>query len=131
MEYKITSIGIIKSPFKTQKEAPRQGINSEEISKIVLHDEFTESLEGIRCNEHIIVLYWMHLADRKILRSESKKKGVFATRSPDRPNPIGIAVVKVVKIEDNVLYVKYLDAIDNTPVIDIKPINEQISFQKS
>ncbi len=120
-ELKIEPIGIVKSDYKTRRDAPRQGTASEEVSKIILYDDFAEIIEEIKDQESLIVLYWMHLADRSILSAESKKKGVFASRSPERPNPIGFSIVKVLKTGGNELEVKYLDAVDGTPVIDIRP----------
>ncbi|MFQ5887436.1 MAG: tRNA (N6-threonylcarbamoyladenosine(37)-N6)-methyltransferase TrmO [Candidatus Hydrothermarchaeales archaeon] len=117
----IEPIGVIKSTYKTRRDAPRQGTESEEVSKIILYDDFAEILEEIKGQESLIILYWMHLADRKILSAESKRRGVFATRSPERPNPIGFSVVKVLKTGGNEVDVKYLDAVDGTPVIDIRP----------
>ncbi len=125
MKYKIVPIGYIKSKFKSREEAPKQGFLTEEVSEIVIFDEFKEGLIGLDKYEYIIVLYWMHKARRDVLFSEIKNRGIFATRSPDRPNPIGFAIVKVLGIEKNIIRVKYLDAIDGTPVVDIKPLAEE------
>lgn len=120
-KFEVVPIGVVKSKYKTRGEAPRHGIESEVVSKIILYDDFIDILKEIKGREYLVILYWMHISDRNILRVESKGKGVFATRSPERPNPLGISVVEVVKIEGNELYVRYLDAIDNTPVIDMRP----------
>ncbi|MBI5253573.1 MAG: tRNA (N6-threonylcarbamoyladenosine(37)-N6)-methyltransferase TrmO [Euryarchaeota archaeon] len=121
---RLISIGVIKSPYKTREEAPKQGIDSEEASTIVLYEP--EILEKIKKHKCLLVLYWMHLSDREVLWSESKGRGVFATRSPERPNPIAISVVKVVRIKGNEIRVKYLDAVDGTPVIDVRPLNTDV-----
>ncbi|MFH1774678.1 MAG: tRNA (N6-threonylcarbamoyladenosine(37)-N6)-methyltransferase TrmO [Methanobacteriota archaeon] len=118
MQFRISSIGVIKSPYKKREDAPKQGIDSKEISTIVLYDQ--RILERIKNCEYLLVLYWMHLSDRKVLWSESKGRGVFATRSPERPNPIAISVVKVVGIKGSEIKVKYLDAVDGTPVVDLR-----------
>ncbi len=113
---------MIKSPYKTREEAPKQGIDSEEVSTIVLYEP--EILEKIKKHKRLLVLYWMHLSDRNVLWSESKGRGVFATRSPERPNPIAISVVEVVGIKGNEINVKHLDAVDGTPVIDVRPYSK-------
>jgi tRNA-Thr(GGU) m(6)t(6)A37 methyltransferase TsaA len=118
MQFRISSIGVIKSPYKKREDAPKQGIDSKEISTIVLYDQ--RILERIKNCEYLLVLYWMHLSDRKVLWSESKGRGVFATRSPERPNPIAISVVKVVGIKGSEIKVKYLDAVDGTQVVDLR-----------
>lgn len=124
--FRIYPIGVIRSEYKDRKEAPKQGIDREEISRIIIYDEFKEALKGIEDYECLLVLYWMNLANREVLWSERRRKGIFATRSPERPNPVAIAIVKLVKVKGNELYVKYLDAIDGTPVIDIKPYFEDM-----
>ncbi len=125
MHYKIVPIGYIKSKFKSRDEAPKQGFLTEEVSEIVIYDEFKRGLIGLDNYKYLIILYWMHKAKRDVLFSEIKNRGIFATRSPDRPNPIGFAIVKVLSIEKNIIRVKYLDAIDGTPVVDIKPLAEE------
>ncbi len=125
MYYKIVPIGYIKSKFKSRDEAPKQGFLTEEVSEIVIYDEFKRGLVGLDNYKYLIILYWMHKAKRDVLFSEIKNRGIFATRSPDRPNPIGFAIVKVLSIEKNIIRVKYLDAIDGTPVVDIKPLAEE------
>lgn len=100
----------------------------EMVSEIIIEPSFSEALDNLEEFSHIIVLYWMHLADRqppaKIHpkgRRELSLVGLFATRSPDRPNPIGKATVELLEKKGNLLRVKGLDAIDGTPVVDIKP----------
>lgn len=117
---KVSSIGIIKSPYKKRADAPRQGTDSEKLSSIILCD--VKILKKIKNCEHLLVLYWMHLANRDVLWSKTRGRGVFATRSPDRPNPIAISVVKVAGVRGSEIKVKYLDAIDRTPVIDVRPV---------
>lgn len=105
----------------------------EELSSVRIFDEFAAGLKGLDTYSHIIILYWFHLRDteeeRGVLRVVPRRHqgapevGVFASRSPSRPNPIGLSVVELVKIEDTVLLVKGLDAFEGSPVIDIKPYN--------
>jgi len=102
------------------------------ISQIVLNREYTEALEGIEEFSHIFVIFWLHkipAEDRKTLkvhprgRSDMPLLGIFATRSPHRPNPIGLTRVKLLKAEGNLLTIQSLDALDGTPVLDIKPFD--------
>jgi len=107
------------------------GVVQEEASKIRIFPEFCAGLKDLENFSHIIVLYWFHLRDnekeRKTLKVIPRRHpgalevGVFSCRSPSRPNPIGLCVVELVRIEDCTLTVKGLDAMDGSPIIDIKP----------
>jgi len=99
-------------------------------SEIIINKEYVECLEGIEDFSHLVIIYWTHKTPedaRKIKKvhpaglKNMPIKGIFATRSPVRPNPIGIISVKLIKRKDNILAVEGLDAINNTPIIDIKP----------
>jgi tRNA-Thr(GGU) m(6)t(6)A37 methyltransferase TsaA len=123
---KLTSVGIIHSPFRTPDEAPRQGAYTEEISTIEVYEEFLPALKGLDRFTHIIVLYWADRAARDVLESRRHQRpgqvrGIFATRSPARPNPILQSVCKIVEIKGNTLRVRGLEAIDGSPLLDIKP----------
>ena len=104
-------------------------VAGEERSRVRIFPEFCDALQGIDGFSHIIILYWIHLRDNEkersvlqvIPRRHTKKVGVFACRSPSRPNPIGLCVVKLMKVEDCVLTVKGFDAFEGSPIIDIKP----------
>ena len=123
----LVAIGVVRSPLKE----PTYGrLNLKEItSEIVINANFTEALDGLEGFSHIIVLYWMHLATREkkrlkthpMGRQDVPPQGLFATRSPNRPNPIGKTTVRLLERRGNVLRVQGLDAIDGTPVLDIKP----------
>ncbi len=101
------------------------------VSRVRIFDDFSEGLEGLDTYSHIIILYWFHLRDteeeRSVLRVTPRRHpgapevGVFASRSPSRPNPIGLCVVELVKQEGSVLFVKGLDALEGSPILDIKP----------
>ena len=102
------------------------------ISRIVLHSGLTEALGGVAEFSHLFVLFWLHGVtrwERKTLKVHPRGRedlpllGVFATRSKFRPNPIGLALVELMKVEDNVLTVRGLDAFDGTPVLDLKPFD--------
>jgi tRNA-Thr(GGU) m(6)t(6)A37 methyltransferase TsaA len=118
-------IGIIHSPYKNTSEAPYQGYKSEEISQIEVFKEFEEGLKDIEGFSHIIVIYWFHKSQGYHLLVKTpwddSLHGLFTTRSPHRPCPLGLTVVELVAREKNILKVKRLDAIDGTPLLDIKP----------
>jgi len=124
----LKAIGIVRNEVKQKLEL---GFNWQEIvSEIVVDSSLTEALDNLDEFSHIIVLYWMHqVATTTQLpcrihprgNSELPLVGRFATRSPNRPNPIGKATVKLLERQGNILKVKGLDAVDGTPVIDIKP----------
>ena len=119
-------IGVIRSPYTPQTGAPRQGRFAPKVeSRIVLDPEYAEGLTDVETFTHLIVIY---LFDRSkgwtsMVRTpwEEERHGVFASRSPNRPNPIGLTVVKMAGREGNTLRVLGLDAFDGTPVLDIKP----------
>jgi tRNA-Thr(GGU) m(6)t(6)A37 methyltransferase TsaA len=96
-------------------------------AELVVEETVLQGLDGIQAGDRLFVLCWFHMADRKTLRvhprgnSAIPKRGVFATRSPDRPNPIGLCLVDVLAVEGPVLKVRGLDAVDGTPVVDLKP----------
>ncbi len=114
----VTPIGSIVSPFKEAEHAPLQGANTEETSIIVLDEAVPREIMDAK---KVLVLYWMHLANREELYSAPLEKGVFALRGPGRPNPIGVTVVDVVEIMENKIVVKHLDALDGTPVLSLSP----------
>ena len=121
----LKEIGIVHNAYKNLTDIPRQGRMSEEISEIELHPDFADGLLKIEQNAHLIVLYWAHLAKRDILKTippaAKELHGVFASRSPGRPNPLSLCIVELLERRDNILRVKGLDALDGSAVIDIKP----------
>jgi tRNA-Thr(GGU) m(6)t(6)A37 methyltransferase TsaA len=121
-------IGIIRSTIKKRKDAPKQGSEGAPYVWLEVNSRLAEGLDGFKAGDEIIVITWLHQARRKVLRVHPRSDprrpltGVFATRSPDRPNPIGIHAVTVRRIEKNRLQIGPMEAIDGTPVIDIKPV---------
>jgi tRNA-Thr(GGU) m(6)t(6)A37 methyltransferase TsaA len=118
-------IGVIHSPYKDRSEAPYQGYKSEEVSEIEVFEEFEEGLQDIEGFSHIIVIYWFHKSQGYHLLVKTPwddiPHGLFTTRSPHRPCPLAITVVELVAREKNILKVRGLDAIDGSPLLDIKP----------
>ena len=117
-------IGIVRSEIKE----PIRRKSEDVVSEIIVDSSLTEALDNLEEFSHIIVLYWIHRSRRPAPKKvhpmgnpEHALMGVFATRSPDRPNPVGKTTARLLRRRDNVLTVQGLDAIDGTPVIDIKP----------
>lgn len=126
-EIKIKPIGIIKNKI----DKPKFGGWLELISEIILNEEYEKALDGIEEFSHITVIYWMSEVKTCTIKHKPQGKqevpivGILACRCPTRPNPIAITTVKLLEKDKNVLKVKGLDAINNTPVIDIKPYTPQ------
>ena len=130
MNYQIEPIGVVHSPYKVRTEAPHQGRFSDTVSEIEIFDAYTEGLKDIEKHPHLIVLSWFNRSDRTFLSATPPhtgvEHGVFATRSPERPNPVGLCVVELIGREGTRLRVRGLDSIDGTPVIDLKPYSRGI-----
>jgi tRNA-Thr(GGU) m(6)t(6)A37 methyltransferase TsaA len=120
-------IGWVESPLVSTADAPRQGDEGAPDAYLVLDSEVQAGLDGIAVGDEIIILSWLHEADRTVLRVHPRgdlnrpEAGVFSTRAPSRPNPIGLHRVRVLGIDGVRVYVSGLEAIDGTPVIDLKP----------
>jgi len=128
----VRPIGWVHSSLRRRADAPRQGHEGAPNARLQIEPAFLPGLDGIRAGQDILVLTWLHEARRDVLAVHPRDDrtqplaGVFATRSPDRPNPIGLHRVRVLTIEaDGSLQVQGLEAIDGTPVIDIKPVLAQ------
>jgi tRNA-Thr(GGU) m(6)t(6)A37 methyltransferase TsaA len=123
-------VGYVRSPYKVKGDAPRQGRLSDTVSEIVIHEQYRPALWQIEGRKHLWVLCWFDRADRTVLKAippgTSAEKGVFAIRSPDRPNPVSLCLVDLLEVKENVLKVRGLDAFDGTPVIDIKMYSAEI-----
>ncbi len=130
------SIGVIHTPFESDEEIPFQVHRSEEIGEVEIDKDYEDALKDIEGFSHIIVIYFLH---KKIEESEKdefnlksngltvspylddEEHGTFATRSPNRPNPIGISILELLNRDENVLEVRGVDMFDETPVLDVKP----------
>jgi tRNA-Thr(GGU) m(6)t(6)A37 methyltransferase TsaA len=121
-------IGRVRSSLRTRAQAPLQGTEGAPEATLELDDEFGAAATDLRPGAELLVLTWLHLADRETLRvhprgnPHNEEEGVFSTRSPDRPNPIGVHRVTVVAVDGCTVRVRDLEAIDGTPVLDVKPI---------
>lgn len=130
-EYVLYPVGVLHSPLKERGDAPRQGREGAPDAWLDVHEAVAEALEGIAVGDDIIVITWLHKAQRDVLNVHPRNDetlplaGVFATRSPDRPNPLGLHRVTVLEISGNRVRVGPIEAIDGTPVVDIKPVLSQ------
>jgi len=125
-EIRYKPIGILHSPFKEAKGTPIQAAAAEDISGTVeVFPEYADGLKDIEGFSHIILIFHFHLSGQSPLiikpYLEDEEHGIFATRGPSRPNSIGISVVRLVKVKENILHVKEIDVVDGTPLLDIKP----------
>lgn len=119
-------IGVVYTTFKESKGTPIQPVASpNSMATVEIFDEFEEGLTDIEGFSHLILIFHMHLIKKPLLKVipflDTQEHGVFATRSPGRPNPIGFSVVELEKRSGNMLYIKGVDIIDGTPLLDIKP----------
>ena len=125
-QIKYKPIGIIRSPFKEPQGTPIQPSAGRDIEGIVeIFPEYVKGLEDLEGFSHIILIYHLHLSKPYLLKvkpfMDDKLRGLFATRAPSRPNPIGISVVRLDKVAGGTLYIRDVDIVDNTPLLDIKP----------
>jgi tRNA-Thr(GGU) m(6)t(6)A37 methyltransferase TsaA len=130
--YLIRPIGVVRSALSALAEAPRQGSEGAPDAWLEIDPEFAAAVDGIGEGDEILVVTWLHRADRSVLMTYPRGDvwrplaGVFATRSPDRPNPIGLHRVAVLGIEESRrVHVRPLEAIDGTPIVDLKPVLEE------
>lgn len=125
MKIKFKSIGIIHSSFKKRGEIPCQGYKTDKCGKVKVFKKYEKALTDIEGFSHIYLLYYFHKHTGFKLMTETfldkKLRGLFATRYFNRPNPIGISVVRLLKRKENILTVKPIDVLNNTPLLDIKP----------
>ena len=131
--YDLRPIGLVRSALKARKDAPRHGREGAPQAWLEIDPAFAPALDGLAEGTDIIVLTWLHQGRRDVLRvvprhdPANPERGVFLTRSPDRPNPVGLHRVRLFAIEGTRLHVGPLEAIDGTPVIDIKNVLDGIA----
>jgi tRNA-Thr(GGU) m(6)t(6)A37 methyltransferase TsaA len=125
-------IGVIRSALKSRGKAPKQGAEGAPDAWLEVRSFAADGLDGLLAGDDVIILTWLHRARRDVLkvhaRSDRRRPltGIFATRSPDRPNPVGLHRVTVRKVVKNRLRIGPIEAIDGTPVIDIKPMLSRV-----
>jgi tRNA-Thr(GGU) m(6)t(6)A37 methyltransferase TsaA len=126
--YRLGPVGWVESPLTDRAAAPKQGDEGAPTARVVFLPEFREAAGDLRAGDEVLVLTWLHLGSRDALSVHPRgdasrpREGVFSTRSPDRPNPIGLHPVTIEAVEENAITVRNLEAIDGTPVLDVKPV---------
>lgn len=125
---RLRPVGVIRSELRARSEAPKQGSEGAPDAWLEVHRWAERALGGLAVGDRLIVITWLHRARRDVLRVHPRSDprnpltGVFATRSPDRPNPLGLHPVVVLAIDGNRLRIGPMEAIDGTPVVDLKPV---------
>jgi tRNA-Thr(GGU) m(6)t(6)A37 methyltransferase TsaA len=126
--YEVRPVARVESPLADRATAPKQGDEGAPPSRVVFAPEFGPAAADLRPGDRLVLLTWLHEADRDVQSVHPRgdrnrpSTGVFSTRSPDRPNPIGLHTVTVTAVEDGTLTVTGLEAIDGTPILDVKPV---------
>jgi tRNA-Thr(GGU) m(6)t(6)A37 methyltransferase TsaA len=133
MEFSVRVIGHVESPLRSREEAPKQGEEGSPTSVVVFDPSVREALGSVRVGDRLLLLTWLDRADREILSVHPRddrtipRRGVFSTRSQDRPNPIGVHRVTVISVIDPLRFqVRNLEAFDRTPIIDVKSMLEGV-----
>ncbi len=127
-EFMVRQIGLVRSPLADRSAAPLQGFEGGPSAWLEFDADVAEGLSDVGIGDDLYLLTWFHLADRSVLSLHPRGDpanpvtGVFSTRSPDRPNPIGLHRVTVLETEPARLHVSDLEAVDGTPIIDVKPV---------
>lgn len=126
--YELRPIGFVRSSLKRREDAPRQGDEGAPDATVKVEADVVEGLVGIEVGQELLLVTWLHEARRDVLKVHPRDDasrplaGVFATRSPDRPNPLGLHRVRVLAVAGDELRVGPLEAVDGTPVVDVKPV---------
>ena len=118
-------IGRIRTPWTSRLEVPRQGRHDGPVCRLEIFEPWVPALKGIDFYSNLEVIYWLHLSRRDLVLQSPKNnkstRGTFSLRSPQRPNPLGTSIVKLVGVEGNTVLVRGLDCLDETPLVDLKP----------
>jgi tRNA-Thr(GGU) m(6)t(6)A37 methyltransferase TsaA len=129
-------IGVVHSPFKMPQDVPIQSVAAEGVmGRVEVAREYVEGLRDVEGFSHLILIYHCHLAQKYSLLVrpflDERLHGVFSTRAPSRPNPVGVSVVRLTKIEKYILHIQDVDIIDGTPLLDIKPFVPDFDQRKA
>ncbi len=128
--FELRPIGRVASPLRDPEAGPHQGDEGAPDAWLVFDDEVTAGLRGLVPGQEVVLLTWLHLAARDVLSVHPRgdhtqpERGVYSTRSPNRPNPIGLHRVTIVEIAGTRLRVAPLEAVDGTPILDVKPVRQ-------
>jgi tRNA-Thr(GGU) m(6)t(6)A37 methyltransferase TsaA len=127
-QFEVRSVGRVQSMLVDRADAPLQGPEGAPEAWLAFDDAFIACITDLYPGDEILIFTWLHLASRDVLRvyprgnPANAEEGVFSTRSPDRPNPIGLHRVRIVDVQGNRIRVSDLEALDGTPILDIKPV---------
>ena len=125
MEFTMRPLGVIHSPFTDRSQTPTQSWRSQAVGQVEVYPEFVEGLKDVEEFSHPYLLFAFHRSTgyslRVIPHRDTQLRGLFATRSPRRPNPIGLSLVRLLSRDNNVLHIEGVDVLDGTPLLDIKP----------
>ena len=125
MEFTMRPLGVIHSPFTDRSQTPTQSWRSQAVGQVEVYPEFVEGLKDVEEFSHLYLLFAFHRSTgyslRVIPHRDTQLRGLFATRSPRRPNPIGLSLVRLLSRDNNVLHIEGVDVLDGTPLLDIKP----------
>jgi tRNA-Thr(GGU) m(6)t(6)A37 methyltransferase TsaA len=128
MDLTVRPVARVESPLTDRSAAPKQGREGAPDAWLVFEPDVADALADLRAGERVVVLTWFDRADRAVQRvhprddPDAPERGVFSTRSPDRPNPIGLHLVEIVAVDGLRIQVRDLEAIDGTPILDVKPV---------
>ena len=135
MDYKMYPIGVIHSPFTEKSETPIQPSRSQAIGKVEIYPQFTDGLQDIEGFSHLILLYVFHRSSEYSLKVtpflDDQTRGLFATRYPCRPNPIGLSIVRLLSRNGKILEIEGVDVLDGTPLLDIKPYIPEFDIRQN
>ncbi len=126
--FQVQPVGWVESPLTDRAAAPKQADEGAPQARVVFRPDLHDAAADLRAGDEVLLLTWLHQGRRDVLSVHPRgdislpRQGVFSTRSPDRPNPIGLHAVTIVSVEDNAVGVSGLEAIDGTPVLDVKPV---------
>ena len=126
--FEVTAIGVVQSPLVDPGAAPKQGPEGGPEAWLVFEPAVADALADLAVGDRVVVLTWLDRADRSVLRVHPRddpanpERGVFTTRSADRPNPIGLHPVEVLEVDGTRIRVRDLEAVDGTPIVDLKPV---------
>ncbi len=133
MSFEIEPIGIIRTPFTSKDKIPIQAGKSDVIAEFEVFPEYSLGLDSLDGFSHIILLYWFHKSKSPKLKItpflDTEERGLFSTRAPSRPNPIGLSIVKLIQVLDNIVTFQGADMLNDTPLIDIKPYVPEFDIQ--
>jgi tRNA-Thr(GGU) m(6)t(6)A37 methyltransferase TsaA len=128
MDMKLVEIGTVRSPLTDRKTAPKQGTDGAPDAWLHFRPEFADGMTDLEIGQNVLLLTWLDRAERDVLRVRRRRepgvlRGVFSSRSPDRPNPIGLHRVRILEKRDALTFrVGDLEALDGTPIVDVKPV---------